>query len=78
MMNKTVTLEIPQSEWEKFTIELARFVAILQEQQKESEERWERIVELKAETAMMKEELRRRLQDVDKYLGGTEAVGQLR
>lgn len=78
MMNKTVTLEIPQSEWEKFTIELARVVAILQEHQRESEERWEQIAVLKAETAVMKEELRRRLQDVDKYLGNPEIAGQLR
>ncbi len=78
MTNKTVTLEIPQSEWEKFTIELARVVAILQEQQKESDERWERISELKTETAKMKEELGRRLQNVDKYLGSPEVAGQLR
>jgi hypothetical protein len=78
MTNKTVTLEIPQSEWERFTIELARVVAILQEHQRESEERWERIEALKAETAVIKEELRRRLQDVDKHLGNSEIAGQLR
>ncbi len=71
-MNKTVTLEIPQSEWKKFNEELIRTVAVMQEQQRESEERWERIVELKMETSDLMQDLRRRLQDVDKHLGSSE------
>lgn len=77
-MNNTVTLEIQQSDLEKFNLELTRVVAILQEHQRESEERWERIAELKAENTKLKDELRKRLQDVDKYLGSPEIVGQLR
>jgi len=71
-MNKTVTLEIPQNEWKKFNEELVRAVAVMQEQQRESEERWERIVELKMETSDLMQDLRRRLQDVDKHLGSSE------
>lgn len=54
-MSKTLTLEIPQSEWDKFQKELIRAIAVLQEQQRESEERWTQISELKAETAQLRE-----------------------
>lgn len=73
-MNKTVTLEVPQSEWEKFRAELARAVAVMQEQQHESEERWMHIAELKAETLDLREELKRSLRNVDKHLGSLEAA----
>ena len=77
-MSKTLTLEIPQSEWDKFQKELIRAIAVLQEQQRESEERWTQISELKAETAQLREELQRRLQDVDKHLGSPETNRQSR
>ena len=37
-MSKMITLEIPQSEWEKLKEELIRTAAILKEQQRESED----------------------------------------
>jgi hypothetical protein len=70
MTNKTVTLEIPQSEWERFTIELARVVAILQEHQRESDERWARIADLRAESERIKQESRKARENVEKYLEG--------
>jgi len=69
-MNKTVTLEISQSEWKKFNEELVRAVAVIQEQQRESEERWERIAELQAESEKIKQQIREAREDVEKYLGG--------
>jgi len=69
-MNKTVTLEIPQSELKKFNEELVRAVAVMQEQQRESEERWERIAKLQAESEKIKQQIREAREDVEKYLGG--------
>jgi peptidoglycan hydrolase CwlO-like protein len=69
-MNKTVTLEIPQSEWKKFNEELVRAVAVMQEQQRESEERWERIAKLQAESEKIKQQIREARENVEKYLGG--------
>ena len=71
-MNKTVTLEIPQSEWKKFNEELVRTIAVMHEQQRESDERWMHIAKLKTETSDLMQELRRRLQDVEQYLGSSE------
>ena len=68
-MNKTVTLEIPQSEWKKFNEELIRTIAVMQEQQRESEERWERIVKLRAESEEIKRETRKARENVEKLLG---------
>ncbi len=73
-MNKTVTLEIPQSDWEKLSTELTRAVAVVQEQHRESEERWERIAMLDIQYKKMMEDIRRRLENVDKYLGFPESV----
>jgi hypothetical protein len=75
-MSKTVTLEIPQSELEKFNLELTRTVAILQEQQRESDERWERLARLDDRFKQMMAEITRRLENVDKYLGDTEVAHQ--
>jgi len=47
------------SNWKKFEIELARAVAILKEHQRESDERWVRIAELRAENERLKTELER-------------------
>lgn len=69
-MNKTVTLEIPQSEWEKFNIELAKLAAVMQEQQRESEERWERIAEIRAEREKIKQETKIARENVEKHLVG--------
>lgn len=68
-MDKTVTLEIPQSEWKKFNEELIRAVAVMQEQQHESEERWERIAKLRAESEEIKRETRKARENVEKLLG---------
>ena len=75
-MSKTVTLEIPQSELEKFNLELTRTVAILQEQQRESEERWERLARLDDQFKQMMIEITKRLENVGKYLGDTEVARQ--
>ena len=75
-MSKTVTLEIPQSELEKFNLELTRTVAILQEQQRESEERWERLARLDAQFKQMMAEIVKGLENVGKYLGDTEVARQ--
>jgi squalene cyclase len=71
-MDKPVVLEIPQSEWEKISLELVRTVAVMQEQQRESEERWAHIAELKAETLDLQEELKRSLRNVDNARAGEE------
>jgi hypothetical protein len=71
-----VTLEIPQSELEKFNLELTRTVAILQEQQRESEERWERLARLDDRFKQMMAEITKRLENVDKYLRDTEVAHQ--
>ncbi|MGH9802691.1 MAG: hypothetical protein ACRD82_20180 [Blastocatellia bacterium] len=68
-MNKTVTLEIPQSEWKKFNEELVRAVAVMQEQQRESEERWVRIAKLQTESEEIKRQIRKAREDVEKYMG---------
>jgi hypothetical protein len=65
-MSKTVTLEIPQSELEKFNLELTRTVAILQEQQRESEEQWERLARLDDRFKQMMVEITKRLENVDR------------
>ena len=67
-MNNTVTLEIQQSDLEKFNLELTRVVAILQEHQRESEERRERIAGLQADSERIKQEIRKAREDVEKYL----------
>lgn len=77
-MSKNVTLEISQNEFNRFNEELVRVVAVMQEQQRESEERWEQITGLREETAKLRAELSQRLQDVDKYLGSFETARQLR
>ena len=77
-MSKMITLEIPQSEWEKLEKELIRTTAILKEQQRESEERRERIVSHDAKRQRIMAEIDRRLANVDKYLGHAESAGQLR
>ena len=74
-MSKMVTLKIPQSEWEQFKEELIRTAAILKEQQRESEERRERIMSHDARRRQVMAEINRRLANVDKYLGD---VRQLR
>lgn len=76
-MSKMVTLEIPQSEWEKLKEELIRTAAILKEQQRESEERRERIVSRDARRQQVTAEIDRRLANVDKLLGDAENVRQL-
>lgn len=73
-MEKMITLEIPQSEWEKFKEELIRMTAILQERQRESDERWERIAALNAENDRLMAELKRRRADVEILLGSPEAA----
>ncbi len=77
-MSKMVTLEIPQSEWEKFKEELTRTATILKEQQRESEERRERIVSRDARRQQIVAEIDRRLANVDKLLGYAENAHQLR
>lgn len=77
-MSKMVTLEIPQNEWEQFKEELIRTAAILKEQQRESEERRERIMSHDARRQQIMAEIDRRLANVDKYLGDTEIARQLR
>lgn len=67
-MEKMITLEIPQSEWEKFKEELIRMTAIMQERQRESDERWVRIAELDAEYERLMKELRKERSNVAKYL----------
>jgi hypothetical protein len=77
-MSKTVTLEIPQSEWEKFKEELIRTAAILKERKRESDERWERMADYDARHAQRMAEIDRRLANVDKYLGSSEIADNLR
>lgn len=67
-MSKTMTLEIPQGEWDKFQKELIRAIAVLQEQQRESEERWERITRSRAESEHVKQAIRKAREDVEKSL----------
>ncbi len=73
-MSKTMTFEISQSDFNRFNEELVRVVSVMQEQQRESDERWEQITGLREETAKLRAELGRRLQDVDKYLGSFETA----
>lgn len=68
-MNETVTVEIPKSEYDKFCEELPRVVAVMQEQQRESDERWERITKLRNESEMIKQDIRKAREDVEKSLG---------
>ena len=68
-MNETVTVEIPKSEYDKFREELPRVVAVMQEQQRESDERWERITKLRNESEMIKQDIRKAREDVEKSLG---------
>ncbi len=68
-MNNTVTLEIPQNEWKKFNEELIRTIAVMQEQQRESDERWVRIAKLQAESEEIKQQIKEAREDVEKYLG---------
>lgn len=75
-MNKTVTLEIPQSDLEKFNLELARVVTILQGQQRESDERWERVTRLNRQFDQLMIEITKRLENVDKYLGDDDGSSQ--
>lgn len=69
-MNKTITFEIPQSEWEKFNTELTRIVAVMQEQQRESEERQERITDIRAEREKIRRETKIARENAEKYLVG--------
>lgn len=71
-MEKMITLEIPQSEWEKFKEELVRATAVMQERKRESDERWERITALNAENDRLMAELKRRRADVEKHMGPLE------
>lgn len=68
-MNETVTVEIPKSEYDKFREEIVRVVAVMQEQQRESDERWERIAKLRNESEMIKRDIRKAREDVEKSLG---------
>jgi hypothetical protein len=68
-MEKMITLEIPQSDWEKFKEELIRVAAVLKEQQRESEERRKRIVSGDARRQQVMAEIDRSLANVDKHLG---------
>ncbi len=75
-MSKTVTLEIPQSELERFNLELTRTVTLLQAQHRESEERQERLARLDAQFQQMMAEIMKGLENVGKYLGDTEVARQ--
>ena len=68
-MEKMITLEVPQSEWEKFNEELIRTATILKEHQRESEERRERMVSGDARRLAVFAEIDRRLANVDKLMG---------
>ncbi|MGE0886873.1 MAG: hypothetical protein AB7P14_25410 [Blastocatellales bacterium] len=68
-MSKTMTFEISQSDINRFNEELVRVVTVMQEQQRESEERWERITMLRDESEMIKNEIRKAREDVEKSLG---------
>ena len=67
-MEKMITLEIPQSEWDKFKEELIRVVAIMQERKRESDERWERMAALDAEYEQLMKALRKERSNVAKHL----------
>ena len=73
-MSKMITLEIPQGELEKIKEELIRTAAILKEQQRESEERRERILSRDARRQQVMAEIDRRLANVDKLLGNTKSA----
>ncbi|NOT62342.1 MAG: hypothetical protein HOP19_19210 [Acidobacteria bacterium] len=73
-MEKMITLEIPQSDWEKFKEELIRTAVILKEHQRESEERWERTADYDSRHEQRMAEIDRRLANVGKYLGSTESA----
>ena len=68
-MEKMITLEIPQTELEKFKEELIRTTAILKEHKRESDERWERTAGYNSRHEQRMAEIDRRLANVDKYLG---------
>lgn len=68
-MSKTMTFEISQSDLNRFNEELVRVVTVMQEQQRESEERRERITMLRDESEMIKNEIRKAREDVEKSLG---------
>lgn len=75
-MSKIVTWEIPQSELDRFNLELTRTVTLLQVQQRESEERQERLARLDAQFKQMMSEIVKGLENVGKYLGDTEIARQ--
>ncbi len=75
-MEKMITLEIPQSEWEQFKEELIRAVAVMQERKRESDERWARIAELDAEYERLMKELRKERSNVAKYLDVPQSAFQ--
>ena len=71
-MNNPVTLKTLRSQWKKFNEELASVVAVMQEQQRESEERWVRIADLKAEASQLRESRQRARMETEALLGSSD------
>jgi hypothetical protein len=67
-MEKMITLEIPQSDWNRFKEELIRTATILTEHKRESDERWERAAGYDLRHEQYMAEIDRRLANVGKYL----------
>jgi septal ring factor EnvC (AmiA/AmiB activator) len=76
-MEKMITLEIPQSDWEKLKEELIRMVAVMQERQRESDERWQRIDALDAEYERLMQTLRKERRNVAEHLDLLQKPAQL-
>ena len=71
-MEKMITLEIPQSEWERFKEEIIRMAAVMQERKRESDERWERMAALDVQYEQIMAQLRKEKANVEKHLGRGE------
>ena len=73
-MEKMITLEIPQSDWNRFNEELVRTAAIMQERKRASDERWERMIALDAEYEQLMKVLRKERGNVAKHLDVLQGI----